>query len=102
LGHVGKINESNVVKSRSFIYDEKLNSENGINEIEEEDDDEEEGSIDDDCDNKVVDGDVEEIKLEIGLLLLLVEFIAVVVVVEGEAVEGDDVDKTDGEEDEDG
>jgi len=83
-----------------------LNSENGINEIEEEDDDDEEESIDDDCDNKVVDGDVEEIKLEIGLLLLLllllVGFIAVVVVVEGEAVEGDDVDKTDGEEDEDG
>lgn len=53
-----------------------------------------------------MDGEVEVIKFEIGLLLLLlllfrlVEFI--VAVVEGDAVEGDDVDNTDGEEDEDG
>jgi hypothetical protein len=81
-----------------LIYEEKLNSENGINTPEEEDDDEEGGSIDGDCDNKFVDGDVEEIKFEIGLLLL----IGFSAVVEGDAVEGDDVDKTDGEEDEDG
>jgi len=81
-----------------LIYEEKLNSENGINTPEEEDDDEEGGSIDGDCDNKFVDGDVEEIKFEIGLLLL----IGLSAVVEGDAVEGDDVDKTDGEEDEDG
>lgn len=84
-----------------MIYDEKFKSENGINELEEED----WGIIDGDCDNKFVDGEVEVIKFEIGLLLLLllfrlVEFI--VAVVEGDAVEGDDVDNTDGEEDEDG
>jgi hypothetical protein len=84
-----------------LIYEEKLNSENGINTPEEEDDDEEGGSIDGDCDNKFVDGDVEEIKFEIGLLLLLL-LIGLSAVVEGDAVEGDDVDKTDGEEDEDG
>jgi len=80
-----------------------FNSENGINEIEVEDDEDEGGGcIDGDCDNKVVDGDVEEIKFEIGLLLLLLLLlIGFIAVVEGEAVEGDDVDKTDGEEDED-
>jgi hypothetical protein len=78
-----------------------LKSENGISEIEEEDN-VEEGCIDGDCDNKFVDGDVEEIKFEMGLLLLLLLAGFSAVVVDGEAVEGDDVDKTDGEEDEDG
>ena len=93
-----KLNESNVVKSRSLIYEEKFNSENGINAPEEEEEEEGGGSIDGDCDSKLIDGDVEEIKFEIGLLL----FGGFIAVVDGEAVEGDDVDKTDGEEDEDG
>jgi hypothetical protein len=49
-----------------LIYNEKFNSENGINEVEDE-----ERGIDGDCDNKLVEGDVEEIKFKTGLLVLL-------------------------------
>lgn len=49
--------------------------------------------IDGDCDKRFIDGDVEEIKLDMGFWL--VGFIAKV---DGEAVDGDDVDKTDGDE----
>jgi len=83
------------------MYEEKFNSENGINGADVEDSDDEDENRDGDCDNKFVDGDVEEIKFDIELLLLLlllllVEFIAIV---EGDAVEGDEVDKTDGDDD---
>lgn len=94
------MNVSNVNRSRSLMYEEKFNSENGINGTDVEDSDDEDESRDGDCDNKFVDGDVEEIKFDIELLLLilllLVEFIAIV---EGDAVDGDDVDKTDGDDD---
>ena len=49
-----------------------------------------------------MDGDVEEIKLLIGFVLLLLLFGGLIGRVDGEAVEGDDVDKTDGDEEDEG
>ena len=90
---------SNVNRSRSLMYEEKFNSENGINGADVEDSDDEDESRDGDCDNKFVDGDVEEIKFDIELLLLLLLLVEFIAIVEGDAVEGDEVDKTDGDDD---
>ena len=81
------------------MYEEKFNSENGINGADVEDSDDEDESRDGDCDNKFVDGDVEEIKFDIELLLLLLLLVEFIAIVEGDAVEGDEVDKTDGDDD---
>jgi len=93
------MNVSNVNRSRSLMYEEKFNSENGINGADVEDSDDEDESRDGDCDNKFVDGDVEEIKFDIELLLLLLLLVEFIAIVEGDAVEGDEVDKTDGDDD---
>ena len=50
-----------------------------------------------DCESICVDGDVEEIKFEIGLLLF--EFVMTPIVVDGDAVEGDELDRTEGDDD---
>jgi hypothetical protein len=90
-----------VLRSRSFTYDEMFKSENAIEAVEDA-----EREKDGDWERRFVDGDVDEIRLETGLLLIFVLAFGFVelsaVVVEGEAVDGDDVDRTDGEEDEDG
>ena len=64
---MGKGYVSNVVKSRSFTYDEKVKSEKDINDVEDEEND-----IDGDCDKRFVDGDVEEMRFETGLALIFV------------------------------
>ena len=82
-------------------------SEKGIIGVDEEDEESGRPVIEEGCERMFVDGEVEGIAFDIeGLLLLLLLALMwlafVVVVIAGEAVEGDDVESTDGEEDEDG
>lgn len=86
---------SNVLRSRSFTYEARFKSGNDIDVV-----DDAESENDGDCESRLVDGEVDAIRLETGLTLGFVGLSTMLV--EGEAIDGDDVESTEGDEDEDG